>query len=207
MTSPAPGGQLPAAAGTPGRGEDPPWAQWGSAGTVAVEQPHAGAGEGPEEHPGASSCCPAPRHNRSDHPRRRRRHKACCRGTLWGSPVAAGGESSGNHPKSCPFSHPARVGLPAGAGPGRASPAKLAADAGLGSTPFAPAGIILAAGFIGRQECGWRALPARHAKAPPARGCVAGRYGEGLGVGGPGWRPPPVPRAAPGSHEEREVLY
>lgn len=97
------------------------------------------------------------------------------RGDALGSLIAANGESSGNYPKSHCFLHPMCVGLPAGAGLGRASPAKLDADTRLLSAPFAQAGVILAAGFIGRQECGWRALPARHAGALPGCGCVAGR--------------------------------
>lgn len=114
-------------------------------------------------------------------------------GNILGSLIAASSEFSGNCPRSCCFSHPVRMGLPAGAGPGRARPAKLDAAAGLCSAPSAQAAVILAAGFIGRQECSWRALPACHARALPACGCVAGRYGEGdaspqleaVGVSGP----------------------
>lgn len=110
--------------------------------------------------------------------------------------IAAGGESSGNCPESHCFLHPACLGLPAGAGLGRASPAKLDADARLRSAPFAQAGVILAAGFIGHQECGWRALPARHAGALPGCSCAVGRYGEGLGAVGASGDPP---RVVPGS--------
>lgn len=125
-------------------------------------------------------------------------------GNILGSLIAASSEFSGNCPRSRCFSHPVRMGLPAGAGPGRARPAKLDAAAGLCSAPSAQAAVILAAGFIGRQECSWRALPACHARALPACGCVAGRYGEGdasppTGGGGGERTPPPCTGKPPRS--------
>lgn len=42
---------------------------------------------------------------------------------------------------------------------------------------------------LSAKECGWRALPARHAGALPARGCVRGQP-RGAGGGGGERRPP-----------------